>query len=76
MKIKIRKNKTILFIGNFLGFLAIIILLSKFFDFKEMGAYSWETIGWSLPIFIILALIFAVWALITYGDKVKDKDKE
>ena len=56
---KIIKNKVIFFICNFLGFLVFDIFLLKSFDFKGMGAFSWEKIWHYLPLLIIASLVFA-----------------
>ena len=49
----------------FFGFLVIMILIFKNFDFLEMGAFSWEKIKNSLFFFIGCSLVFASW--VTWG---------
>ena len=70
-KIKL-KNKTIIFICSFFLFLIIAIILDKLFGFRTVPPYSWEKIWHNLYVYIIGALIFVAWALLTYDDKDKD----
>ena len=65
---KILKNKKVIFIYTFLGFMAFMILMDKLFGFRS-PPYSWEEVGDSMPFTIIGSLIFAIWVQIgIYGE--------
>ena len=68
-RMKMRKNKIIIFICSFLGFLIVSILLSKFLDIKGMGPSCWERIREYLFLYIIGAFVVAVRVTIMFGNK-------
>ncbi len=62
---KIRKNKIVLFIGNFLGFLVISVFLQKNFDSFQRPPATWKEIADYSFLYIIGSLGFAAW--VTWG---------
>ena len=59
---KVRKNRIILFISNFLYMFIFINLSLKYLEIFKMGPASWKEICQYLPLSIFCSLIFATWA--------------